>query len=106
VLIAKEQGCQMVCLVTKNPNSGKFWSALDGKIFLYFVAIWNTLRTFGIFHDHLVNFVFIWDFFVLVSWTKKNLATLQRGTSVALTTRLIGLMAGDSREIEAQTLHM
>jgi hypothetical protein len=23
------QGCQMVCLQTKNPNLGKFWRALD-----------------------------------------------------------------------------
>jgi hypothetical protein len=42
-----------------------------------FLAIWNILRTFGIFYDHLVHFVFIWHIFqVLVSCTKKNLATL------------------------------
>jgi hypothetical protein len=41
------------------------------------MAIWNILRTFGTFYDHLVHFVFVWYIFpVLVSWTNKNLATL------------------------------
>jgi hypothetical protein len=41
------------------------------------MAIWNILQTFGIFYDHLVQFVFIWYIFpVLVSDTMKNLATL------------------------------
>jgi hypothetical protein len=41
------------------------------------MAIWNILRPFGKFYDHLVHFVFIWYIFpVLVSCTKKNLATL------------------------------
>jgi hypothetical protein len=26
---AVRQGCQMVCFQTKNPNLGKFWSALE-----------------------------------------------------------------------------
>jgi hypothetical protein len=40
------------------------------------MAIWNILRTFGIFYDHLLHFVFIWYIFsVLVSRAKKNLAT-------------------------------
>jgi hypothetical protein len=43
----------------------------------YFMAIWNILQIFGIFYDHSVHFVFIWYIFpVLVSFTKKNLATL------------------------------
>jgi hypothetical protein len=38
------------------------------------------LRTFGKLYDHLVNFVLIWYIFpVLVSRTKKNLATLGSG---------------------------
>jgi hypothetical protein len=42
-------------------------------------AIWNVLRTFKIFYDHLVHFVLIWYIFhVLVSCTKKNLATLDQ----------------------------
>jgi hypothetical protein len=50
------QGCQMVSFQTKNSNLGKFWSYLDGKIVKYFRAIWNILRTFGIFYNHLVYF--------------------------------------------------
>jgi hypothetical protein len=41
------------------------------------MAVWNILRTFGKFYGHLVHFVFIWYIVqVLVSCTKKNLATL------------------------------
>jgi hypothetical protein len=70
---AKEQGCQMVYYQTKNPNLTNFWRALDWKLLLYFMAIWNILRTFGIFYDHFVHFVFIWYIFpVLVSCTKKK----------------------------------
>jgi hypothetical protein len=50
---------------------------IDWKMLKYFMAVWNILQTFGIFYDHLVNIVFIWYSFilVLVSCTKKNLAT-------------------------------
>jgi hypothetical protein len=42
-----------------------------------FMAVWNILRTFGIFYEILVHFVLIWYIFpVLVYCTKKNLATL------------------------------
>jgi hypothetical protein len=37
------QGCQTVCFQTKNTNLGKFSKALDGKLFVYFMAIWNIL---------------------------------------------------------------
>jgi hypothetical protein len=40
-------------------NLGKFWRALDLKMLLYFMAIWNILQTFGILYDHLVHFVFV-----------------------------------------------
>jgi hypothetical protein len=50
---------------------GKFLRALDWKMFMYFLAIWNILETYGKFYDHLVHFLLIW-----VSRTKKNLATL------------------------------
>jgi hypothetical protein len=40
-----------------NPNLGKFWRTLDGKMLIYFMAIWNILRTCGIFYDHLIHFV-------------------------------------------------
>jgi hypothetical protein len=75
---AWKQGCQMVCFRTKNnPNVGKFWRALDWKMLIYFMATWNILWRFRVFYDHLLHFVFIWySFPVLVSRTKKNLATL------------------------------
>jgi hypothetical protein len=53
----------MVCFQTKNPNFGKFWRALDWKIFTYFIATSNILWRFRVFYDHLVNFVFIWCIF-------------------------------------------
>jgi hypothetical protein len=41
---------------------------------------WYVLWPFGIFHDLLVHFVFIWYIFpVLASCSKKNLATLSLG---------------------------
>jgi hypothetical protein len=54
----------MVCFQTKNPNLGKFWSALDWKLLIYFMANWNTyfaeiweiLWPFGRFCVHLVHF--------------------------------------------------
>jgi hypothetical protein len=36
---ALDRGCQMVYLHIKNPNLGKFWRALEWKMFLYFIAI-------------------------------------------------------------------
>jgi hypothetical protein len=48
---------------TKNPNMGKFWRALDWKIIVYFMAIWNILCPIGIFCIHMVHFVFIWYIF-------------------------------------------
>jgi hypothetical protein len=76
----------MVCYQTKNSNLGKFSMALDWKKWICFVAIGNNLRTFEIFYDHLVHYVFIWYilcsfgtfFAVLVPRTNKNLATLAR----------------------------
>jgi hypothetical protein len=72
-----DQGCQMVSFQTKNPNWGKCWRALDWKMLIYFMAIWNILQTLGIFYDQLVHFVFIW--YIILVWvifSKKNLATL------------------------------
>jgi hypothetical protein len=53
----------MVYFQTKNPNLGKFWTALDWKILTCSMAIWNILRTLGIFYDQLVHFVLIWSIF-------------------------------------------
>jgi hypothetical protein len=70
----------MVCFQTKNPNLGKFWRALEWKMSIYFIAIWNILRTFGKCYDHLVHFVLIWYIFSGVGITRQqNLATLHCG---------------------------
>jgi hypothetical protein len=53
----------MVYFQTKNSNLGKFWSAFDRKMLIYFMAISNILRTFWIIYAHLVYFVFIWYIF-------------------------------------------
>jgi hypothetical protein len=67
----------MVYFQTNNTNLGKFWRALDWKMLIYFMAIWNILHTIGIFYDHWVHYVLIGHIFpVLVSCTEKNLATL------------------------------
>jgi hypothetical protein len=49
-----DQGCQMVCFQTKNPNLGKFWRALEWKMLLYFMIIWNILWPYGIMYGSLV----------------------------------------------------
>jgi hypothetical protein len=40
----------MVSFQTKNPNLGKFCRDLDWKMLIYFVSIWNILKTL---YDHL-----------------------------------------------------
>jgi hypothetical protein len=70
----------MVYIQTQNPNLGKFWRALSGKmVMIFFMAIWNILRT-------LVYFMTMWYILRLFGtffrfWyhvhAKKNLATLQ-----------------------------
>jgi hypothetical protein len=35
------QGCQMVYFQTKNHNWGNIWRALEWKMLLYFMTIWN-----------------------------------------------------------------
>jgi hypothetical protein len=66
---------------------GKFWSALDWKMLIYFMSICDILQTFGIFYDHLLStfcFLLVCTFFlVLVSYTKKTLATLIYGVTNA-----------------------
>jgi hypothetical protein len=46
---AREQGRQMVCFQTKNPNLGKFCAVFQWKMLVYFTATWPILRPFGIF---------------------------------------------------------
>jgi hypothetical protein len=74
----------MAYFQTKNPSLGKFWRALQWKMFGIFLVRLVFLRPFGIFcgfYGHLVYFVdfmVIWYIFhVLVCCNKKNLATLR-----------------------------
>jgi hypothetical protein len=48
-----------VIFIPKDPNLGKFWSALEMKILVYFMTIWNILLSFGIVYGCLVYFVAI-----------------------------------------------
>jgi hypothetical protein len=80
---ASKQGCQIVYFQTKNPNLGQFCRALHWKMLTYFMAIGNILPTFVILYDHLVQFMFIWYIFpILISCSKKNLATLLLGRMI------------------------
>jgi hypothetical protein len=66
------QGCQMVCFQTENPDL-----VLDGKMLLYFIAIWNILRRLDIFYGPLVMLVSFGIFFPRIGiFYQKNLATL------------------------------
>jgi hypothetical protein len=58
---------------TKNPNLGKFWRALDCKMLITFMAIWNTIRSFGIYYEHLVNFVLIWYIFPVLVYVPRKI---------------------------------
>jgi hypothetical protein len=67
----------MVSFRTKNPKLGKFWRAFDWKMLMYYRAFWNILWKIRIFYHHLVLLCSFGTFFrVLISCTKKNLATL------------------------------
>jgi hypothetical protein len=51
--------------VFSNPkiqNLGKFWRALEWKMLVYFMAIWNILLPFGVFYGHLEYVMAIWYF--------------------------------------------
>jgi hypothetical protein len=77
----------MVYFQTKNPTLGKFLGALYRKMLIYLMDVWNILRTFGKIYDKLVHLVLIRNTFpVLVSRTKKNLATLQGMLKKSLST--------------------
>jgi hypothetical protein len=52
--------CQMVYFQTKIPIWENIRRAIDWKMFLYFMAIWNILRTFGTSSDHLEHFVLLY----------------------------------------------
>jgi hypothetical protein len=75
--MAQQQGCQMVYFLTKNPNLGTFWRALEWKMLVCLITIRNVSLPFCMIYGHLV---ILWSFVifspVLVYFTKKNLATL------------------------------
>jgi hypothetical protein len=50
----------MVYFQTNISNLGTFWKALETKMLVYFMPVWNMLRPFGIFHG---NFMVIWNIF-------------------------------------------
>jgi hypothetical protein len=66
-----DQGCQMVYFQTKNSNLGRFWRALEWKLLVSDIPIWNILRPFGIFAWSFGKFAPFWE-----NCVKKNLATL------------------------------
>jgi hypothetical protein len=46
----------MVYFKTQNPNLGIFWRALEWKMLVCFITIWNILQPFGKIYGHLVYF--------------------------------------------------
>jgi hypothetical protein len=44
----------MVYFQTKNPSFGKIWRALEWKMLLDFMTIWNILWSFGMIYGLLV----------------------------------------------------
>jgi hypothetical protein len=73
----------MVYFQTKNPNLGKFWRALDGKMLVQVFYHLEYLDHLEYFHGYLGNFLAIW--YILYSlgtfsgfgiMYQKNLATL------------------------------
>jgi hypothetical protein len=57
----------MVYFQTKNTNFGKIWRALEWKILLYFVTIWNIVRPFGIIYGLMCIYLDCGD---LVNFTR------------------------------------
>jgi hypothetical protein len=49
----------MLYFQTKNIHLSKFWRALEWKMLVYFMAVWNILRPLGIFY---ISFVTLWYF--------------------------------------------
>jgi hypothetical protein len=60
---ASSQGCQMLYFQTKNPNLGRFWSALQCKMLVNSKAFWSILLPLGKAYGHLVHSVVISVYF-------------------------------------------
>jgi hypothetical protein len=56
----------MVYFQTKNPNLGKFCRALEWEMLLYFKAMWNIFKPFGIFYGNVDNLVCFSPFWYIV----------------------------------------
>jgi hypothetical protein len=67
----------MIYFHTKNPNLGKFWRALEWKLLVYFMTIWNTyICTVTVYFMAVRSRYVIWYIFPFwYVWAKKNLAT-------------------------------
>jgi hypothetical protein len=66
-----------------NINIGIFWKALEYKFLVYLGVIWYTLRLFGMGSILTFNKIcgsLVCFFPIMVSCTKKNLATLEKGS--------------------------
>jgi hypothetical protein len=59
----KMQGCQMVYFYTENPNLGIFVRALERKMLIDFMPIWNLLRPFGIYVMSIENILWAFEYF-------------------------------------------
>jgi hypothetical protein len=53
----------MVYFQNKNPNLGKFWSVLQWKRLVNFMAIWSILLPLCLCYGHFVYFVVILAYF-------------------------------------------
>jgi hypothetical protein len=75
-----QQGCQMVCFQTKNPNLGTFWRVLHWKMLVYYMDTWSSVRFyghFGIVRGNLVYFSPFWCFIHRKIWhtVEKNVGS-------------------------------
>jgi hypothetical protein len=59
----KKQGCQMVYFQTPNPNLGNYWRALEWKMLVLLMAVWNILRPVSYVLWPFHNLVIIWYIF-------------------------------------------
>jgi hypothetical protein len=82
------QGCQMVCFITKNPNLGKFWRAIEWKMLVYVMVNWNILGPFSnvvvIWYTYLTSFGYIvsrkiWQPWYLSQKSRPTCSTYQIG---------------------------
>jgi hypothetical protein len=75
-VVSTDQGCQMVCFQTKNPNLSKFWRVKHWGMLVYFTDTWSILRslvicilwTFGIVCGKLEYLFPFWYFVPRKIW--------------------------------------